>query len=338
VTAPPGNSDRAMLLAMARTQHLPLSGPQTWALYGDCTVDDLHQMVTIRQRALGAAHPSIATLFDALGDREDANGNLSIARGHYEAALKIVAPTDPNRIIIMSKLAALALRTGDPRGASELFTRCARFADSGLDDERPLDEAQAVAVPAVLASQSRADHLHELLRSDADSQVARRHVAEFLLRIDKPSTTEGDQRAAPAPVDESQQTEDVTTAADLPERRHLPADHLQRVRAPTTRGVDDLKSLIGYVAESRRVNDVANSTAATIDSIRKRMAWHSAVQPKPTTPTRQAPFTSSIQRLSETVERLKHYQHTTDHDYQAATPEQLTQREVARILLETSTA
>ena len=125
--------DRATLLAMARTQHLPASGPQSWALYGECTVDDLHAMIKIRERALGPSHRSLATLQDALGDRQDIEGNPQIARSHYETALRLMPAEDKDRAAVLGKLGYLMLRLGDPILARDYFTRAADLAESGRD-------------------------------------------------------------------------------------------------------------------------------------------------------------------------------------------------------------
>ena len=367
--------DRATLLAMSRTQQLPPPGPQTWALYGDCTVEDIATMIDIRQRALGASHASLVPLYDTMGDRCDVDGQPQVARNHYETALKLMpASSVSDRIGVLAKLGHLMARIGEPAQCAEFLERASRLARSGKESVGDSNEPLATAAAAAGATEPdddrrkredeerRVEHLQTILLSGADSQEARRDIAESLLRLRAP------QEAEPATVDVGFQTDDTRDggkhrddAVTLPpQRQHLSDEQLARIRAPTSRSTADLRSLLSYVADRRKSDaSVTEATAASIDAIRKRMAIPTAA--RRAAATREAagtPFASpahvpctgrldaSVHKLTDVMDRLRTQPTAqpsateSDHNTQRRhmSPAERTEREVARMLLESSLA
>ena len=169
---------------------------------------------------------------------------------------------------------------------------------------------------------------------------------------------------------------DASSIMSMPPREHISAADLARIRAPAARNAADLKALLSYVADMRKGNSAANTTAATIDAIRKRMAPNSATQRAATNPATSAVgdpnpaaarLDSSVKKLYSTMDRVaavrtdiasssvvggsvhSSWQRTNRNgggggsgpsgyyvDPEDRSPERVTEREVARMLLESS--
>lgn len=321
-TAPGGTheeNDRSLLLAMAQTMDLPFPGPQTWALYGKCTADELSRMIQVRKRALGDQHVSLAPLFDTLGDFDDARGDLASAKEHYGVAAALYREQRDHRSAVTAKIAFVELRLknfGNFRKTMEEATHAADVRTESVDQVRTASDRSALV---------------DLLRREGDSTLSRQQIAQKLLGTRatlSPDREMGVQTDLGATQPISAAPEQVLPVT-LPNvsfeafDAHAPVSESQTTRTPA-----DLKSLLSYL-NHRRSDPTADATAATIAAIRKRMYVTDTIL----SAKRAAPDITSPAR---TVDKLSTALKNSRPSALIRSGEDLTEREVARMILESS--